>query len=152
MQQRSGSRSCAKSTVAPEGTRTHKKGSGTILDSLDPLFVWRSPSPLLSSLSRRRTCPAEICFQPFRLSKPSGQNYSRLTLANLRGSLITFCSAALATKSESWSSAVTIDIHLLDPDVDRSMAEYEECRLEWTWILIGTSGGWGRDSESFQAS
>jgi hypothetical protein len=57
------------------------------------------------------------------------------------GSLITFCAAALATKSEFLSSAITIDIHLLDPDVDRSMAEYEECRLEWSWILIGTSGG-----------
>ena len=32
------------------------------------------------------------------------------------GSLITFCSAALATKSEFWSSAITIDIHLLDLD------------------------------------
>jgi hypothetical protein len=30
----------------------------------------------LSSLSSRRTCPAEICFRPLRLSKPSGQNYS----------------------------------------------------------------------------
>ena len=50
------------------------------------------------------------------------------------------------------SSAITIDIHLLDPDVDRSMAEFEECRLEWSWILIGTSGGGGRDSESVQAS
>jgi hypothetical protein len=57
------------------------------------------------------------------------------------GSLINFYSAALVTKSEFWSSAITIDIHLLDPDVDRSIAEYEECRLEWTWILIGTSGG-----------
>ena len=105
----------------------------------------------LSSLSRRRTCPAEICFPPFRLSKPSGQNYLRLdawqwvcrqrqgrfagqrfSLAGERicgGSLITFCSAALTTKSEFSSSAITIDIHLLDPDVDRSMAEYEECRL-----------------------
>jgi hypothetical protein len=44
------------------------------------------------------------------------------------------------------------DIHLLDPDVDRSMAEYEECRLEWSWISIGTSGGGGRNSESVQAS
>jgi hypothetical protein len=34
------------------------------------------------------------------------------------------------------SSAITIDIHLLDPDVDRSMAEFKECRLEWSWILI----------------
>jgi hypothetical protein len=36
-------------------------------------------------------------------------------------------------------SAITIHIHLLDPDVDRSMAEFEECRLEWSWILIGAS-------------
>jgi hypothetical protein len=86
--------------------------------------------------------PAEIYFPPFRLSKPSGQNYSRLdawqwvcrqrhggllgsdfSIAEERicgGSLITFCSAALATKSEFSSSAITIDIHLLDPDVDRS--------------------------------
>jgi hypothetical protein len=68
------------------------------------------------------------------------------------GSLITFCSAPLATNSQFSSSAITIDFHLLDPDSDRSMAEYEECRLEWTWILIGTSGGGGRDSEFFQAS
>src|SRR5271165_3039808 len=34
----------------------------------------------------------------------------------------------------------------------KSMAEFEECRLEWTWIFIGTSGGGGRDSESVQAS
>jgi hypothetical protein len=43
-------------------------------------------------------------------------------------------------------------IHLLDPDVDRSLPEFEECRLEWSWILIGTSGGGGRDFESVQAS
>jgi hypothetical protein len=44
-----------------------------------------------------------------------------------------------------------IDIDLLDPGVDRSMAELEECRLEWSWISIRTSGGRGRDSESVQA-
>jgi hypothetical protein len=66
--------------------------------------------------------------------------------------LITFCSAALATTSEFSSSTITIGIYLSDPDVDRSMAEFEECRLEWSWILIGTSGGGGRDSESVQAS
>jgi hypothetical protein len=43
----------------------------------------------------------------------------------------------LATKSEFSSSTITIDIHLLDPDVDRSMAEFEECRLECSCILIG---------------
>jgi hypothetical protein len=59
------------------------------------------------------------------------------------GSLITFCSVALATKSE-FSSPITIDIHLLDPDVDRRMAEF--------WILVETSGGGGRDSEFCQAS
>jgi hypothetical protein len=72
--------------------------------------------------------------------------------ANLRRFLVTFCSAALAAKSEFSSSAITIHIHLLDPDVDRSMAEFEECRLEWSWILIGTSGGGGRDFESVPAS
>jgi hypothetical protein len=36
-----------------------------------------SVSPLEFSFERR-TCPAEICFPPFRLSKSSGQNYSRL--------------------------------------------------------------------------
>ncbi len=66
------------------------------------------------------------------------------------GSLITSCSAALATKSGFSSSAITIDIHLLDPGVDRSMAELEECRLEWSWISIRASGGRGRDSESVQ--
>ena len=68
------------------------------------------------------------------------------------GSHITFCSASLATKSEFSSSAITIDIHLLDPGVDRSMAELGVCRLEWSWILIGTSGGGGEDFESGQAS
>ena len=65
---------------------------------------------------------------------------------------ITFYSASLVTKSEFSSSAITIDIHLLDPGVDRSMAELEPCRLEWSWILIGTSGGGGEDFESGQAS
>jgi len=64
---------------------------------------------------------------------------------------ITFYSASLVTKSEFSSSAITIDIHLLDPGVDRSMAELGVCRLEWSWILIGTSGG-GEDFESVQAS
>jgi plasmid stabilization system protein ParE len=67
------------------------------------------------------------------------------------GFLIIFCSASSATKSEFSSSAITIDIHLLDPGVDRSMAELEECRPEWSWISVGTSGGRGRDSESVQA-
>ena len=40
---------------------------------------------------------------------------------------------------------------LLDPGVDRSMAELEESRLEWSWISMRTSGGRGRDSESVQA-
>ena len=31
------------------------------------------------------------------------------------------------------------------------MAEFKECRLKWSWILIGASGGGGRDSESVQA-
>ena len=31
----------------------------------------------------------------------------------------------------------TPDLDLLDPDVDKSMAEFKECRLEWSWILIG---------------
>ena len=31
------------------------------------------------------------------------------------------------------------------------MAELEECRLEWSWISVGTSGARGRDSESVQA-
>jgi DNA-binding transcriptional LysR family regulator len=124
-----------------------KKGvSQQFLTVWTPCLFGEFVSPL-SSLSSRRTCPAEICFPPFRLSKPSGQNYLRLdawqwvcrqrqggfagqrfSLAGERicgGSLITFCSAALTTKSECSSSAITIDIHLLDPDVDRSMAEYE---------------------------
>jgi hypothetical protein len=41
----------------------------------------------------------------------------------------------------------------LAKNADRlSMAEFKECCLEWSWILIGASGGGGRDSESFQAS
>ena len=65
---------------------------------------------------------------------------------------ITFYSASLVTKSEFSSSATTIDTNLLDPGVDRSMAELGVCRLEWSWILIGTSGGGGEDFESVQAS
>jgi len=40
-------------------------------------------------------------------------------------------------------SRFTIHIHLLDPDVDRSMAEFEECRLEWSWILNRDIRRWG---------
>ena len=58
----------------------------------------------------------------------------------------------MATKSEFWSSAITIDTHLLDPDVDRSMAEFKECRVECSWILIGIPGGGGLDLKSVQAS
>jgi hypothetical protein len=36
-----------------------------------------------------------------------------------------------------------IDVHLLSPDVDRSMAELEECRLEWTWIFNRDVSRWG---------
>jgi len=36
----------------------------------------------LSSLSGRCTCPAEICFPPFRPSKPSGQIIYDLTLSS----------------------------------------------------------------------
>ena len=49
------------------------------------------------------------------------------------------------------SAAVTIDIHLLDPGVYRSLAELEQCRLEWSWISIRTSDGRGRDAQSAQA-
>jgi len=60
---------------------------------------------------------------------------------------ITFYSASLVTKSEFSSSAITIDIHLLDPDVNRSMAELEQCHLEWSWISMRTSDGRSRDAE-----
>ena len=74
--------------------------------------------------------PADILPHPMESPLQSGSVISGERICG--GSLITFCSAALATKSEFSSSAITIDFHLLDPDVDRSMAEYEECRLEWT--------------------
>ena len=45
----------------------------------------------------------------------------------------------------------TIDIHLLDPGVDSSMAEPEQCRPEWSWISMRTSDGRGRDAQSVQA-
>ena len=45
----------------------------------------------------------------------------------------------------SFGSQTSIGVGPLSP-------QFEECRLEWTWILIGTSGGGGRDSESVQAS
>jgi hypothetical protein len=34
-------------------------------------------------------------------------------------------------------------MNLLNSDVDKSMAEFVECRLEWSWISIGASGGGG---------
>src|SRR5271166_1435565 len=40
----------------------------------------------------------------------------------------------------------------LDPDVDRSMAEYERVSPGVDLNFIGTSGGGGRDSESVQTS
>jgi hypothetical protein len=82
-------------------------------------------------------------------AEPSDHPHPLTTFDHFRDNA--FCSAALATKSEFLSSAIPF-IHLLDPDVDRSMAEFEECRLEWSWILIGTSDGGGRDFESVQAS
>jgi hypothetical protein len=39
--------------------------------------------------------------------------------------------------------AVGVVRYLLNGDVDRSMAEFEECRLEWTRFLIGTIRRWG---------
>jgi predicted transcriptional regulator len=48
----------------------------------------------------------------------------------------------LPTKSEFSPSAITIDIHLLEPDVGRRMAEFKECPLEWSWINQGTRR-WG---------
>jgi hypothetical protein len=72
----------------------------------------------------------------------------RLTAGLCGGSIISLCSVT----SEFSSYAISIDIHLLHPDGARSMAEFKECRLEWSWILIGTLGGGGRDSESAQAS
>jgi hypothetical protein len=74
-------------------------------------------------------------------AEPGDHPHPLTTLDHFRDNA--FCSAALGTKSEFSSSAITIDIHLLGQDVDRSMAEFEERRLEWTWILIGTSGGEG---------
>ena len=82
-------------------------------------------------------------------AEPGDHPHPLTTLDHFRDNA--FCSAALATKSEFSSSAITIDIHLLDPGVDRSMAELEGCRLEWSSISIWTSGGRGRDSESVQA-
>jgi hypothetical protein len=63
----------------------------------------------------------------------------RATLDHLRDNA--FCSAPLATKSEFSSSAITIDIHLFDPDVGRGVAQFKEDPFEWSWILIGASGG-----------
>jgi hypothetical protein len=57
--------------------RGPKRGQSTILDSLEPPFVWRVRLPSLVLL-RAGACPVEICFPPFRLSKPSEQNYSQL--------------------------------------------------------------------------
>jgi len=46
-----------------------------MLDGIAPCLCGDFVSPL-SFLSSRRTCPAEICFPPFRLSKPSRQKLS----------------------------------------------------------------------------
>jgi hypothetical protein len=91
----------------------------------------------LSSLSSQRACPAEIRFPPFRLSKPFGQNYSRLdawqwVCRQCHGG---FAGAAIfprpesafaavpfplsdpTTKSEFWSSAVTVVLGYTSIDV-----------------------------------
>ena len=152
-----------------------KKGSETILDSLDPLFVGESVSPLefsfepahlprLKFASRRSGCksrPRRIIYDFDAWQSVcrqchvgfAGQRFFLGRKANLRGVPLSISvPRRWTTKSEFWSSAITIDIHLLDPDVDRSIAEYEECRLELSWILIGTSGGGDRDSESVRVS
>jgi hypothetical protein len=60
----------------------------------------------------------------------------------LRRSLYHFLFLGVGHEGRILVVAITIDIHLLDPDVDRRM----ECRLGWSWILIGTSGGVALDS------
>jgi hypothetical protein len=144
--------------VAIRARRVIKRGQSTILDSLEPPIVWRVRLPSLV-LFRAGACSVEICFPQFWLSKPCEQNYSQLDVwqwvcrqclgvfARQRPSLpesefeavplTTFCSATLPAKSECSSSAITINIHLLGPCVDRSIAEHEECRLERSWILSG---------------
>jgi hypothetical protein len=111
-----------------------KKGSETILDSLDPLFVGESVSPLefsfepahlprLKFASRRSGCKSRprriihdfdawqwVCRQCH--GGFAGQRFFLGRRANLRRSLINFCSAALVTKSEFWSSAITIAVCL----------------------------------------
>jgi hypothetical protein len=54
---------------------------GQFLTVWTPCMFGEFVSPL-SSLSGRRTCPAEICFPPFRPSKPSGQIIYDLTLSS----------------------------------------------------------------------
>jgi hypothetical protein len=93
----------------------------------------------LSSLSSRRTCPAEIASRrsgyqsrPCRIihDLTLGSGFVGSAMADLLGSdfslagegicggsLITFCSAALTTKSEFWSSAVTIVLGYTSFDV-----------------------------------
>src|ERR1700682_3519958 len=74
-------------------------------------------------------------------AEPGDHPHPLRTLDHFRDNA--FCSAALATKSEFSSSAITIDIHLLGPDVARSMAEFEACRLEWTCIFNRDIRRWG---------
>jgi|ERR1700693_6302832 len=57
--------------------------------------------------------------------------------ANLRRFLYHFLFRGVGHEVRILSYAIAIDIQLLDSDVDGSTAEFHECRLEWSWILIG---------------
>src|SRR6202162_5421904 len=61
------------------------------------------------------------------------------------GSLITSCSARWPRSPNSRRPPSPSTSIFWIPGVDRSMAEFEESRLKWSWILIGTSRGGGRD-------
>jgi hypothetical protein len=79
------------------------------------------------------------------------QNGGVISGERICGGSLTLLFRVVGREVEFSSSAINRAIHLLDPGVDRNMAEREECRLEWSWISIRTSGGRGRDSESVQA-
>ena len=72
-----------------------------------------------------------------RPAEPGDHPHPLTTLDHFRDNA--FCSAALAT--------IVVRHHhrypYLGPDVDRSMAEFEECRLEWTWIFNRDIRRWG---------
>jgi hypothetical protein len=118
---------------------------------LPPLVLFRAGAPVRLKFASRRSGYQSRSGRIIHDLTP-GSGFVGSAMADLLGSdfslagericggyFITFCSAALTTKSEFWSSAVTIVLGYL-------------LSTSGLLDLIATSGGGGRDSESVQVS